>query len=137
MLDMAQLIRGEVLWDLGCGDGRIVVIAARDYGAKAFGVEIREDLATTAQQQLRKFGLETEARIIHGNLFDVDLSDADIVTLYLSMSGNEKLKPKLERELKPNSRVVSLDIQIRDWTPLQVSEAPGKHIIYLYKVGSL
>jgi len=104
MLDMAQLIRGEVLWDLGCGDGRIVVIAARDYGAKAFGVEIREDLATTAQQQLRKFGLETEARIIHGNLFDVDLSDADIVTLYLSMSGNEKLKPKLQESSLSTSR---------------------------------
>jgi predicted RNA methylase len=136
MLDMAQLRRGEVLYDLGCGDGRIVVIAARDYQAKAFGVEIREDVATAAQQQLKKFDLEEKARIIHRNLFDVDLSEADVVTLYLSLSGNEKLKPKLERELKTNARVVSLDIQIKGWTPIHTSEAPGKHIIYLYQVGS-
>jgi precorrin-6B methylase 2 len=136
MLDMAQLRRGEVLCDLGCGDGRIVVIAARDYQAKAFGVEIREDLATAAQQQLRKFGLESKARIIHGNLFDVDLSDVDVVTLYLSLSGNEQLKPKLERKLRLNSRVVSMDIQIKGWTPLQFSEVPSKHIVYLYQVGS-
>jgi predicted RNA methylase len=136
MLDMAQLRRGEVLYDLGCGDGRIVVIAARDYQAKAFGVEIREDVATAAQQQLKKFDLEEKARIIHRNLFDVDLSEADVVTLYLSLSGNEKLKPKLERELKTNARVVSLDIQIKGWTPIHTSEAPGKHIIYLYKIKS-
>lgn len=136
MLDMAQLRRGEVLYDLGCGDGRIVVIAARDYQAKAFGVEIREDVATAAQQQLKKFDLEEKARIIHRNLFDVDLSEADVVTLYLSLSGNEKLKPKLERELRTNARVVSLDIQIKGWTPIHTSEAPGKHIIYLYQVGS-
>ena len=136
MLDMTQLRRGEVLYDLGCGDGRIVVIAARDYQAKAFGVEIREDVATAAQQQLKKFDLEEKARIIHRNLFDVDLSEADVVTLYLSLSGNEKLKPKLERELKTNARVVSLDIQIKGWTPIHTSEAPGKHIIYLYQVGS-
>jgi len=136
MLDMAQLRRGEVLYDLGCGDGRIVVIAARDYQAKAFGVEIREDVATAAQQQLKKFDLEEKARIIHRNLFDVDLSKADVVTLYLSLSGNEKLKPKLERELKTNARVVSLDIQIKGWTPIHTSEAPGKHIIYLYKIKS-
>ena len=136
MLDMAQLRRGEVLYDLGCGDGRIVVIAARDYQAKAFGVEIREDVATAAQQQLKKFDLEEKARIIHRNLFDVDLSEADVVTLYLSLSGNEKLKPKLERELRTNARVVSLDIQIKGWTPIHTSEAPGKHIIYLYQVES-
>jgi predicted RNA methylase len=136
MLDMTQLRRGEVLYDLGCGDGRIVVIAARDYQAKAFGVEIREDVATAAQQQLKKFDLEEKARIIHRNLFDVDLSEADVVTLYLSLSGNEKLKPKLERELKTNARVVSLDIQIKGWTPIHTSEAPGKHIIYLYKIKS-
>jgi len=136
MLDMAQLRRGEALFDLGCGDGRIVVIAARDYQAKAFGVEIREDLATAAQQQLRKFHVEERARIVQGNMFDVDLSEADVVTLYLSLSGNEKLKPKLERELRTNARVVSLDIQIKGWTPIRTSEAPGKHIIYLYRVGS-
>ena len=136
MLDVAELKAGETLYDLGCGDGRIVLIASRDYQAKAFGVEIREDLARTAQQQLRRLDLEAKGKIILGNLFDVDLSEADVVTLYLSMSGNEKLRPKLERELRPNSRIVSLDIPVKDWRSPVVSEAPGKHIIYLYKIGS-
>jgi len=129
MLDMTQLRRDEVLYDLGCGDGRIVLIAARDYQAKAFGVEIRKDLATAAQQQLRKFGLERKAQIICGNLFDVDLSGANVVTLYLSPSGNEKLKSKLERELRPNSRIVSLDIPIKGWTPIHLRSARQTHNI--------
>ena len=134
MLDMAQLREGEVLFDLGCGDGRIVVMAARDYSAKAFGVEIREDLAAVAREQLRRTNLQTKAEIILGSLFDVDLSRADVVTLYLSKSGIDKLRPKLEKELRPNSRVISLDISITGWKPLEFSEKL-KHIIYLYKVG--
>jgi len=135
MLDMTQLREGEVLFDLGCGDGGIVVMAARDYSAKAFGVEIREDLAAAAREQLKRTNLEGKAEIIQGSLFDVDLSRADVVTLYLSKSGIEKLRPKLERELRPNSRVSSIDIPITGWEPLQFSEEL-KHIIYLYKLGS-
>ncbi|MCJ7506390.1 class I SAM-dependent methyltransferase [Candidatus Bathyarchaeota archaeon] len=136
MLDMVQLRKGDVLFDLGCGDGRIVLMAVRDYFAKAFGVELREDLVATARGQLKRSNLEGRAQIIHGDFFDVDLSKANVVTLYLTTSANEKLKPKLERELKPNSRVVSHDFSIKDWKPVEVSEKPHGHTIYLYKIGS-
>ncbi|MCJ7506034.1 class I SAM-dependent methyltransferase, partial [Candidatus Bathyarchaeota archaeon] len=82
MLDMAQPTEGEILYDLGCGDGRIVVIAARDYLAKTFGVEMREDLVAKAQEEIKKSNLEGKAEIIQANFFDVDLSKADVVTLY-------------------------------------------------------
>jgi predicted RNA methylase len=136
MLDMVQLRKGEVLYDLGCGDGKIVVMAARDYLAKAFGVEIREDLAATAREQLRKYDLEERAQIIHGNFFEVDLCNANVITLYLTTSANEKLKPKFERELKSDSRVISHDFSITGWKPVEVSEELSGHTIYLYKVNS-
>jgi len=136
MLDLARLREGEILYDLGCGDGRIVIIAARDYMAKAFGVEIREDLTATSREQLRKNDLEGKAQIIQGNLFEVDLSKADVVTLYLTSSANEKLRPKLGRELRANSRVVSHDFSIAGWKPSEVCEEPHGHTIYLYRMGS-
>jgi len=136
MLDLARLREGEILYDLGCGDGRIVMIAAKDYMAKAFGVEIREDLAATAREQLKKHDLEGKAQIIRGDLFEVDLSKADVVTLYLTSSANEKLKPKLGRELRSNSRVVSHDFSIAGWKPSEVCEEPHGHTIYLYRIGS-
>ena len=136
MLDMVQLRRGEVVYDLGCGDGRIVIMAARDYLANAFGVEIREDLAATAQEQLKKHGLEGKVQIIHGDFFEVDLSKANVVTLYLTTSANEKLKPKLERELRSDSRVISHDFMITGWKPVEVSEELSRHTLYLYKLSS-
>lgn len=134
MLDMAQLGREKILYDLGCGDGRIVIMAARDYLAKAFGIEMREDLVATARDEITRLGLEGRAEIIHGNLFDVDLSRADVVTLYLTTSGNEKLKPKLERELKPTSRIVSHDFTIKGWKSPEISEKIDGRTVYLYKV---
>lgn len=132
---MAQLRKGEVLFDLGCGDGRIVLMAARDYLARAIGVEIREDLAAAAREQLRKSNLGGRAEIIQGDFFDVNLSKANVVTLYLTTSANEKLKPKLERELRPDSRIVSHDFSMRDWKPQETSEKPHGHTIYVYKIG--
>lgn len=136
MLDMARLAKGEVLYDLGCGDGRIVMIAVRDYSAKAFGVEIREDLAEAARERLRKLGLEGRGRIIHGDLFQIDLSKADVVTLYLTPSGNEKLKPKLEKELRQEVRVASHDFSIPGWEPTETSRELPAHTVYLYRVGT-
>jgi ubiquinone/menaquinone biosynthesis C-methylase UbiE len=136
MLDMVQPIQGEILYDLGCGDGRIVVMAARDYLAKAVGVEIREDLAATAREEIKKSNLEGKAEIIQANFFDVDLSKANVVTLYLTTSGNERLKPKFEKELRVGSRVVSHDFRIPGWDPLQTSDELSGHTIYLYKVNS-
>lgn len=136
MLDMARPTQREVLYDLGCGDGRIVVIAARDYFMKAVGIEMREDLAAKAQMEIKKSNLEGKAEIIQANLFDVDLSKADVVTLYLTTDGNRKLKPKFEKELRLGSRVVSHDFAIPRWNPMETSDKPNGHKIYLYKINS-
>ena len=136
MLDMAQPTQGEILYDLGCGDGRIVVIAARDYLMKAVGIEMREDLAAKAQEEIKKSNLEGKAEIIQANLFDVDLSKADVVTLYLTTGGNKKLKPKFEKELRLGSRVVSHDFAIPRWNPMETSDEPKGPKIYLYKINS-
>jgi 16S rRNA A1518/A1519 N6-dimethyltransferase RsmA/KsgA/DIM1 with predicted DNA glycosylase/AP lyase activity len=135
MLDMAQLRQRDVLFDLGCGDGRIVVIATRDYSVKAFGVEMREDLVTTARERIKEFNLDGRAEIIQGDFFNVDVSKANVVTLYLTTRGNERLKLKFEKELRSNSRIVSHDFSIRGWKALEVSQEPQGHTIYLYKMG--
>jgi len=136
MLDMVQLRKRDVLFDLGCGDGRIVIMAAKDYFANAFGVEIRDDLVVTARERVKSLNLEKQAQIIHANFFDIDLSKANVVTLYLTTSGNERLKPKLEKELRPHSRVVSHDFSVTGWKPTEISEEPHGHTIYLYRLGS-
>ena len=140
MLVLAELKPNELLYDLGCGDGRIVITAAKEFGARAVGVELREDLVKQAISKVRELGLEGKVKIIHSNLFNVDISQADVVTLYLTTSANEKVKPKLESELKPGARVVSHDYEITGWKPIKVQkfcEDPKigypSHTIFLYK----
>lgn len=137
MLEAADLKPGEVVYDLGCGDGRIVVTAAREFHAHAVGVELSEKLVEMATDSIKRLGLANSARIIHGNLLNVDLSDADVVTLYLLTSSNERLKPNLEKSLKPGARVVSHDFQVRGWKPERVDEVyvyNRTHKIYVYKM---
>ncbi len=140
MLTLAQLKPGELLFDLGCGDGRIVVMAAQEFGARSVGVEMREDLAKQAMGRVSELALEGQAKIINGDIFKVDLAQADVVTLYLTTSANDKVKPKLEAELKPGTRVVSHDYEILGWRPVAVDnfcENPRlgypSHTIYVYK----
>jgi SAM-dependent methyltransferase len=138
MLAMANLKPGETLYDLGCGDGRILIAAAQRYNIKAVGVEISERLAREAATKVRKQGLQSSIRIIHGNLLETDLSKADVVTLYLNNSANESLRPNLERYLRPHTRVVSYDYPIPGWKPMDTSDTEGHsgdtHTIYLYEV---
>jgi SAM-dependent methyltransferase len=138
MLEAAKLKPGETLYDLGCGDGRILVRAAKKYKVKAVGIEISRSLAEKAAQDVRKKGLEDQIKIIHGNFMNMDLSAANVVTLYLAPTANDKLRPNLERELKPNTRVVSYDYPIEGWTPLNTWDTSGHlgdvHTIYLYEV---
>ena len=140
MLLLAEVKHGEAVYDLGCGDGRIVITAAQDFGAQGLGVELKEDLVRMAQRRVSELGLDGRVRIVHGDLFEVDVSRADVVTLYLTTSANRKVKPKLERELKPGARVVSHNYQIRGWTPEKTESIridPGFYLsrrkIYLYK----
>jgi protein-L-isoaspartate O-methyltransferase len=140
MLELAQLKQNENFFDMGAGDGRTVIMAAKDFGAKATGIELREDLVGKACTSIRELGLENRANIIQSDMFSIDLRTADVVYLYLTTSANEKVKPKLETELKPGARVVSHDYEILGWKPSKVEnfcENPQlgypSHTIYVYK----
>jgi predicted RNA methylase len=140
MLKLADLKAGEVMFDLGSGDGRTVIIAAKTFGARSVGVELREDLAKKALGTVHESGLEGRVTIVSGDMFNVNLSEADVVYLYLTTSANEKIRPKLESDLKKGARVVSHDYEIIGWHPEKVEnfcENPQigypSHTIYLYR----
>jgi len=140
MLMLAQLRPGEILYDLGCGDGRVVIMAAQEFGARGVGVEMREDLVKQALSKVSELGLEGRVKIVQSDMFKVDLAQADVVTLYLTTSANDKVKPKLESELKSGVRVVSHDYEILGWRPVKIDnfcENPRlgypSHTIYVYR----
>jgi len=140
MLTLAEVKPSEIIYDLGCGDGRVVIMAAQDFGAQGIGVEMREDLAKQAMGKITELGLEGRVKIVQGDMFKVDLSQADVITLYLTTSANDKVKPKLESELKTGTRVVSHDYEILGWRPIKIDnfcENPRlgypSHTIYVYR----
>ena len=134
MLLLAGLRRGETLIDVGAGDGRILVEAARKFGARATGIEIDPERVARIKGRLRSTGVEAE--IIQADFMTVDLSPANVVVIYLSDSANAKLAPKLERELKAGARVVSLDYALPDWTAEKELMTKGviPRRLYLYRV---
>jgi len=136
MLEAAEVKPGELVYDLGSGDGRVIITAAKKFKARSVGVEISPKLVKQARERIKKEGLEDRCRVIQGDLREVDLSDADVVVLYLLTSSNELLRPRLERSLKHGARVVSHDFEIREWNPIRVvqAEAHGRiHSIYVYE----
>lgn len=141
MLILAELKPGDVLYDLGSGDGRAVIMAAQDFGATSVGVELRDDLAKRALDNIHKLDLNEKTQIMQKDIFTVDLSSANVVFLYLTTSANERIKPKLEAELKPGTRVVSHDYEILGWKAKKVDnfcENPKlgypSHTLYVYEV---
>src|ERR1700683_1361577 len=104
MLEASQIKPGEMLYDLGSGDGRIVITAAQKFGANAVGIEISETLCKSTLKKIAALNLESQVRIVHGNALKEDLSGADVVTLYLLTSSNARLKPNLEKYLKGSAR---------------------------------
>lgn len=136
MLEYADLKPGETVYDLGCGDGRVVIMAAQEFGARGVGVDLNPRLVKEARGKVESLGLGQMVRIIRGNLFEVDVSPADIVTMYLTTGANEKVRPKLEQELRSGSRVVTHDFSIAKWEPtknLKFKENYRSHTIYLYR----
>jgi tRNA A58 N-methylase Trm61 len=140
MLKLAGLRSGEVLFDMGSGDGRAVIMAAKIFGARGVGIELREDLAKKAMGNIHESGLDDRVTILNDDMFNVNLSAADVVYLYLTTSANERIKPKLERDLKMGARVVSHDYEIVGWRPEKIAnfcENPQlgypSHTIYLYR----
>jgi len=137
MLEVAQARQGDTVVDLGCGDGRILITAVQKFKAKAIGIEIDPKIAAQASDTILKLGLQNKARVVRADVFDADLSQADVVTLYLTTSFNEKLRPKFEKSLRPGTRVVSHDYGIRGWNPVEVEEVfvhGRRHRIFLYVV---
>ncbi|MGI8705501.1 MAG: SAM-dependent methyltransferase [Sphingomicrobium sp.] len=133
MLKLAKVQKGDVLYDLGSGDGRIPVTAAREYGVRAVGIDIDPDRVAEAKANVEKAGVGELVTIREGDLFEADFSDASVVTLYLLDRLNEKLRPKLLAELKPGSRIVSHAFRMGDWEPEAEQNIDGS-MIYLWTV---
>lgn len=132
MLELANISRNDVVYDLGSGDGRIVVLAAQKYGVKGVGIEIDPKLVRVSRQVAGEVGLQDRVTFVEGDLFTADISPASIVTLYLSTSMNRDLEPKLRRELRPGTRIVSHQFPIGRWTPTRtvrsVEDATNLHL---------
>ena len=134
MLELAAVGSTDTVFDLGCGDGRILIAAVNDFGAKkAVGYEMREDLYKQAMQEIKKQGLETKISIVNNDVFTGNFSAATVITLYLTTSGNGKLKPKLADEANLGVRIVSHDFEITGWYPSRKENFYG-HTIYLYTI---
>jgi SAM-dependent methyltransferase len=139
MLKVANVKRGETLYDLGCGDGRIVVTAAKKFGAKGVGVDLDPARIKDSEENIKKNRVEKLVTVRQGDVLDVDVSSADVVTLYLLPSVNLELRETLIRDLKPGARVVSHDFNMGDWQPdqqieVESEESQRSHTIYLWTV---
>jgi predicted RNA methylase len=138
MLEAGRVRPGETVYDLGSGDGRIVITAAQKFGARAVGVEIRPDLVRMAQERIHSLGLDDRVRMLENSALRVDLSPADVVTMCLLTSSNERMKPNLEKYLKHGARVVSNEFPIHGWRTaevVQIKTGGMNHTIYVYEIG--
>jgi SAM-dependent methyltransferase len=133
MLKLADLHKGDVMYDLGCGDGRIVIAAAQKYGARGTGIDIDPERIKEANENAAKAGVAGQVKFVQQNLFDADFHDADVVTLYLLPDVNIKLRPKLLKELKVGARIVSHQFDMDDWKPDQKVELDWR-TVYMWKV---
>src|SRR5918996_1918465 len=139
MLEVARVKNGDVIYDLGSGDGRIIIQAAKRYGVKGVGIEIDPDLVRKAQDEASKEKVDHLVEFRAQDAFTVDVSPATVITLYMLTEFNAKLRPILERQLKPGSRVVSHDFEIQGWVPDRVERIKGNfihdHTIFLFEIG--
>jgi 16S rRNA G966 N2-methylase RsmD len=129
MLDVAQVTAADVVYDLGSGDGRIVIEAARKYGAHGVGIELDAELNKRALKNAEKAGVADKVRFVQADFFKANLSEASVITLFLSPSINQRLQPKLKRELKPGTRIVSHRFPMPpDWKPDRDLSVKGTHV---------
>lgn len=138
MLKVANVSSNDVLYDLGSGDGRIPIAAVQNYGvSRAIGVEINPQLVQQSREKAQKQGVSDRVTFLQQDLFQTNLSDATVVTLYLLPRINRKLRPKLLRELKPGTRIVSHDFDMGNWKPNRVLHVKGstrRHTIYYWVI---
>jgi tRNA G37 N-methylase Trm5 len=130
MLQVANVGKDDIVYDLGCGDGRIPVTAAKKYGARGIGIDIDPQRIAEANENVKKNDVGDRVKIVQGDLFQQDLSQATVVTLYLLPSLNVKLMPKLMKELKPGTRVVSHAFDMGDWKPEKEIDVEGRKVYY-------
>jgi len=133
MLKLANVTKKDIVYDLGCGDGRIVTAAARDFGARAVGIDIDPQRIAEAKETVAKAGVGHLVTLRNEDLFEADIHEATVVTLYLLSSLNLKLKPKLFKELKPGTRIVSQTFDMGDWKPEKEIEVDGRSV-YLWRI---
>ena len=136
MLKLAEVGKDDVVYDLGCGDGRIVIAAARDFGARGVGVDLDPIRILEARAAAVKAGVADRVTFIEGDLFDpsLKLGEATVVTLFLLQRLNEQLRPRLQRELKPGARVVSHAWTMGDRWPADATVQAGDSVVYLWKI---
>ena len=139
MLTAAHLKPGEMVYDLGCGEGRVVMMAAQKFHARAVGIELSKDLYERTLNHVKQLGLENQITIVNANALHYDLSPADVVTIYFLTRSNSRLRPIFEQSLRPGTRVVSHDYEIPGWRPASVEKISvhggQNHTIYVYDVG--
>jgi len=134
MLKLARVSANDIVYDLGSGDGRILILAAQKYGARGVGIEIDPRLVEISREVAREGEVADRVTFIEGDLFTADISAATIVTLYLSTSVNGRLEPKLRRELRPGTRVVSHQFGIGNWTPVETVRAQDGTDLFLWTI---
>jgi SAM-dependent methyltransferase len=130
MLKVAAVTKNDTVYDLGCGDGRIVITAAKQYGARGVGADIDPQRIKESNENAQKAGVTERVKFVQQDLFTMDLKEATVVTLYLLPAINLKLRPKLLRELKPGTRVVSHAFDMGDWKPERTVRVDGRTIYY-------
>ena len=137
MLQLAQVGAGDVVYDLGCGDGRVLFMAVEEFGAqRAVGFEIDSSLSNRLSADIARRGLEDRVRVVHGDFFDYNLAEPTVITVYLTDRGNSRLAPKLKGEVRPGTRIVSHYFKIPYWQPAQRVVEQGlilKRTLYLYR----
>jgi len=133
MLKLAEVTERDVVYDLGCGDGRIVIAAAKEFGARGVGIDIDPERIEDSLKNAREAGVLDRVRFIEEDLFEADIHEATVVTLFLWPSVNLKLRPKLLRELRPGTRVVSYIHDMGDWPPEKTISVNGRPI-YLWRI---
>jgi SAM-dependent methyltransferase len=136
MLEMAQVKAGDVVYDLGCGDGRFVVTAAKKYGARGVGVDIDPQRIKESNANAKAAGVTDKVKFVQRDLFKMDLKEATVLTLYLLPEINLRLRPKLFQQLKPGTRIVSHDFDMGEWKPEQTvrMRVDRDHVLYYWTI---
>ena len=137
MLELAKVNKNDVVYDLGSGDGRIVITAAQKHGARGVGYDIDPQRIKEANANAQAARVTDRVRFVQGDLFQADLSEASVVTLYLLPEINLKLRPKLLKELKPGTRIVSHNYGLGDWDPIRtetLDTGTGEHLVFYWVV---